>query len=44
MKPAPFDLVVATDLGEALEALHQGGTEARVIAGGQSLVGRGRVN
>lgn len=38
MKPAPFDLVAATDMSEALEALHQGGTEARVIAGGQSLV------
>jgi 2-furoyl-CoA dehydrogenase FAD binding subunit len=38
MKPAPFDLVAATEMREALEALHQGGTEARVIAGGQSLV------
>lgn len=38
MKPAPFDLVTANDMSEALEALHQGGTEARVIAGGQSLV------
>jgi 2-furoyl-CoA dehydrogenase FAD binding subunit len=38
MKPAPFDLVAATDMSEALEALHQGGTEARVIAGGQSLM------
>ncbi|WP_027233642.1 FAD binding domain-containing protein [Leisingera caerulea] len=38
MKPATFDFVAATELGEALEALHQGGTEARVIAGGQSLV------
>ncbi|MCE0505014.1 FAD binding domain-containing protein [Roseivivax sp. GX 12232] len=38
MKPAPFDLVVANDMSEALEALHQGGPEARVIAGGQSLV------
>ncbi|QFT92531.1 6-hydroxypseudooxynicotine dehydrogenase complex subunit alpha [Roseovarius sp. THAF9] len=38
MKPAPFDLVAATEMSEALEALHQGGTEARVIAGGQSLV------
>jgi 2-furoyl-CoA dehydrogenase FAD binding subunit len=38
MKPAPFDYVAATEMGEALEALHQGGTEARVIAGGQSLV------
>ena len=38
MKPAPFDLVTANDMSEALEALHQGGTEASVIAGGQSLV------
>jgi len=38
MKPAPFDYVAATEMGEALEALHQGGTEARVIAGGQSLM------
>ena len=38
MKPAPFDYVAAADMGEALEALHQGGAEARVIAGGQSLV------
>lgn len=38
MKPAPFDYVATTDMGEALEALHQGGTEARVIAGGQSLM------
>lgn len=38
MKPAPFDLVTANDMSEALEALHQGGNEARVIAGGQSLV------
>ncbi len=38
MKPAPFDYVAAREMGEALEALHQGGTEARVIAGGQSLM------
>ncbi|MBV7410610.1 xanthine dehydrogenase family protein subunit M [Maritimibacter sp. DP1N21-5] len=38
MKPAPFDLVTANDMSEALEALHQGGTEARVLAGGQSLM------
>lgn len=38
MKPAPFDYVAATEMSEALDAMHQGGTEARVIAGGQSLV------
>lgn len=38
MKPAPFDYVLAADLPEALDALHQGGDRARVIAGGQSLV------
>lgn len=38
MKPAPFDYVAATEMSEALNALHQGGPEARVIAGGQSLV------
>ena len=38
MKPAPFDYVAATDLSEALDALHDGGSDARVIAGGQSLV------
>ena len=38
MKPAPFDLVRADTLAEALEALHQHGGDARVIAGGQSLM------
>lgn len=38
MKPAPFDYVAATDLSEALDALQEGGSDARVIAGGQSLV------
>lgn len=38
MKPAPFDYVRARDLGEALEALAQHGSEARIIAGGQSLL------
>ncbi|MGB3244567.1 MAG: FAD binding domain-containing protein, partial [Sulfitobacter sp.] len=38
MKPAPFDYVAATEMNEALEALHQGGSGARVIAGGQSLM------
>ncbi|MCE7027541.1 FAD binding domain-containing protein [Jiella avicenniae] len=38
MKPAPFDYVRAETLDEALDALSQAGDEARVIAGGQSLV------
>ncbi|MDY8110817.1 FAD binding domain-containing protein [Fulvimarina sp. 2208YS6-2-32] len=38
MKPAPFDYVRAESLDEALSALAEGGDEARVIAGGQSLV------
>ncbi|MEX6509064.1 xanthine dehydrogenase family protein subunit M [Jiella sp. M17.18] len=38
MKPAPFDYVRAETLDEALNALAEAGDEARVIAGGQSLV------
>jgi 2-furoyl-CoA dehydrogenase FAD binding subunit len=38
MKPAPFDYVRAADLKEALSVLAQHGSEARVIAGGQSLL------
>lgn len=38
MKPAPFGYLRAGTTAEVLEALHQGGGEARVIAGGQSLV------
>jgi 2-furoyl-CoA dehydrogenase FAD binding subunit len=38
MKPAPFDYVLAESRDEALEVLHQEGSEARVLAGGQSLV------
>lgn len=38
MKPAPFDYVRADTLAEALDALHESGDEARIIAGGQSLV------
>lgn len=38
MKPPAFDYVRAAALDEALEALHQHGPEARVIAGGQSLL------
>ena len=38
MKPAAFDYVVPATMEEALDALHQAGGDARVIAGGQSLV------
>jgi 2-furoyl-CoA dehydrogenase FAD binding subunit len=38
MKPARFDYVRADDLDEALEVLAAEGGEARVLAGGQSLV------
>lgn len=38
MKPAPFDLLIADSLEEALACLAEHGEEAQVIAGGQSLV------
>jgi CO/xanthine dehydrogenase FAD-binding subunit len=38
MKPAPFDYVRPATLDEALELLARHGADARVIAGGQSLV------
>ena len=38
MKPAPFDYLRAASLDDALEALRQHGPEARIIAGGQSLM------
>lgn len=38
MKPAPFDYVRAESLDEALDVLHNEGADARVLAGGQSLV------
>lgn len=38
MKPAVFDYVRADNLAHALETLAQAGDEAKVIAGGQSLV------
>ncbi len=38
MKPASFDYVRAGDMGEALEALAKHGAQARVLAGGQSLM------
>jgi 2-furoyl-CoA dehydrogenase FAD binding subunit len=38
MKPAPFDYLRAESLEEALAALDQQGSEARIIAGGQTLL------
>ena len=38
MIPAPFDYVAPTTVEEALAALAQAGDEAKVIAGGQSLL------
>jgi len=38
MKPAPFEYVRPASLVDALEVLHQHGDDAKVLAGGQSLV------
>jgi len=38
MKPAPFNYVRAESLEEALEVLRREGSDARIIAGGQSLM------
>lgn len=38
MKPAPFEYLAPDSLGAALEALAQHGAEAKVLAGGQSLI------
>lgn len=38
MKPAAFDYVRPDTLGEALDALGEAGAEARILAGGQSLM------
>ena len=38
MKPARFDYVRAESLDEALEVLHEDGSDARVLAGGQTLL------
>lgn len=38
MKPAPFDYLRATTTQHALDALAQSGDDARVLAGGQSLM------
>src|SRR5262249_26316792 len=38
MKPAAFDYVVANSIEQAIAALAQAGGEAKILAGGQSLV------
>jgi len=38
VKPAPFDYVRPASLGGALAAIAEGGDEAKVLAGGQSLM------
>jgi 2-furoyl-CoA dehydrogenase FAD binding subunit len=38
MKPAAFDYIRAGSLGEVLDALASDGSDARIIAGGQSLM------
>ncbi len=38
MKPAPFEYVRPGSLDEALDVLHERGDDAKVLAGGQSLV------
>lgn len=38
MKPAPFEYVAASSAADAVEALKRYGDEAKVLAGGQSLI------
>lgn len=38
MYPSSFDLTIARSVDEALTALHEGGEDARILAGGQSLI------
>ncbi len=38
MKPAPFDYIAPHSLDEAVAALAHGGADAKVLAGGQSLI------
>jgi carbon-monoxide dehydrogenase medium subunit len=38
VKPAPFDYMAARSVGEAVEALARHGEDAKVLAGGQSLL------
>ena len=38
MKPPPFDYARPSDLTEALEPIDKHGADARILAGGQSLI------
>lgn len=38
MKPAPFDYYAPTEVGEALAILAEHGDDAKLLAGGQSLM------
>lgn len=38
MKPAPFELLQATSISEALQALSNAGEDSSILAGGQSLI------
>jgi CO/xanthine dehydrogenase FAD-binding subunit len=38
MKPAPFEYVRPASVEEAIDALREGGTSAKALAGGQSLI------
>ena len=38
MKPAPFEYVAASSAADAVEGLRRYGDEAKVLAGGQSLI------
>ncbi len=38
MKPAPFLYLAPDSLEAAVEAMHEHGDEARLLAGGQSLI------
>jgi aerobic carbon-monoxide dehydrogenase medium subunit len=38
MKPAPFEYVAASSAADAVEALRRYGDEAKILAGGQSLI------
>ncbi len=38
MKPAPFEYFAPTDMAEALDVLARYGDEAKILAGGQSLI------
>jgi aerobic carbon-monoxide dehydrogenase medium subunit len=38
MKPAPFRYIAPSSIEEALSNLHQYGSDAKLLAGGQSLI------